>query len=199
LPLIDVNDVDTNQQVSSFSIQRSQPEGNYVEVNSTDLEQLPLVEDKTDILLDVMPLDTTSLTPVAKLQNYLQTCCDKHPEIKIFVNLAEAELARLEQHAQTFPDVAGLRCLYVEIKRGHQPAEDDIYTTRALAALRELELLDELGRAKIGVKRDPYTSETLVTGLLEQYRLRRFVQAYKHLDDAGFAQAFQTLILDAST
>ncbi|MEM7736214.1 MAG: single-stranded-DNA-specific exonuclease RecJ [Deinococcota bacterium] len=213
LPLVDVandtqddthqddahQDIDTSKQASAFTIKRGQPEENYLEVESIELEQLPKVESNATILLSVMPLNTTSLTPIASLRDYLNTWHNQLKDVRtVYVNLAEAELARLEQHAQTFPDVASLRRLYIDIKkRGQRPAKEDTYTTRALAALRELELLDELGRAKIGVKRDPYTSETLVTGLLEQYRLRRFVQAYKHLDDAGFAQAFQTLILDA--
>ncbi|MEM6429994.1 MAG: single-stranded-DNA-specific exonuclease RecJ [Deinococcota bacterium] len=202
LPLVSNEDNDVGQKVfSHVSVGRGQGGSYHLELTDLDsLTQLDeaVAQDKqvSSILLSRLPYNANTLNPLEELQVCLLPWLSNVNEVTIFVDLADGELERLEQHAQTFPDVASLRRLYVDIKkRGQQPAEGDVYTTRALAALRELELLDELGRAKTGVKRDPYTSETLVTGLLEQYRLRRFIQAYKHLDDAGFAQAFQTLIL----
>ena len=52
------------------------------------------------------------------------------------------------------------------------------------------DLIDEAERAKalpIGFKLSPFDSDSLLEGLLERYRLRNFVHAYRHLDDEAFA------------
>ncbi len=59
--------------------------------------------------------------------------------------------------------------------------------------LEELELVDERGHARAGARRDPYESPTLVAGLLQRYRLETFLNAYRHLDEDGFAATVATL------
>jgi len=167
------------------TIKRSTPPANANTVHITTLEdipQTPHVWHLTALLTD------DSLTPTDVLQQGLAHAT------AIYIELSMEELQRLEHLAATFPDVGAVRRAYVQVKRGTFQA-DGMFAERCLVILRELDLVDDLGRAKTGVKRNPYTSKTLEKGLLEQYRLRRFVQAYQYLADTGFARAFHTLFL----
>lgn len=69
-------------------------------------------------------------------------------------------------------------------------------TQLCLEILRELELLGAQGRPSRGQKRDPYSSDTLVRGLLERYKLTTFLKAYRALDDDAFAETVWTLFGD---
>ncbi len=59
--------------------------------------------------------------------------------------------------------------------------------------LEELELTDAQGRTLRGQKRDPYSSATLLTGLMEHYKLTTLLKAYRALDDDAFAETVWTL------
>ncbi|MDZ7708013.1 MAG: hypothetical protein U5J97_09025 [Trueperaceae bacterium] len=76
---------------------------------------------------------------------------------------------------------------------GGPPVSDRDATALAQRILNELDLLDERGRARAGARRDPYGSSTLVAGLLQRYRLETVLNAYRHLDDVGFARTVTTL------
>jgi hypothetical protein len=63
-------------------------------------------------------------------------------------------------------------------------------------ALRELDLLDERGHVRAfdpTEKLSPFESPSLLDGLLERYRLRSFVNAYRFMDDEAFAVAVVNL------
>jgi single-stranded-DNA-specific exonuclease len=110
--------------------------------------------------------------------------------------LSSLKLHELEQFANDFPTLNEVRKGFVFLQRGQSLPFSHLKTERIVAILRELELLDEQGRAYRGQKRDPYTSETLMTGLLERYKLSTFVKAYKYLDDASFARTVYTLFFN---
>jgi len=102
-------------------------------------------------------------------------------------------LAELEAHAGAFPTVEEVRQGFVALSRGIPLPFDGDKAERVRAVLEELELVDAAGRALRGRKRDPFTSDTLLDGLVERHVLLRFVTAYRHLDDAGFAHTALTL------
>ena len=87
---------------------------------------------------------------------------------------------------------------YVELlfifRRGQQPLPfEEVKLELCKRALEELELLDARGRPLRGQKRDPYTSDTLLAGLLERYKLRTLLKAYRGFDDAAFSHTVVTL------
>ncbi len=105
---------------------------------------------------------------------------------------AEA-LAELEGRVLDYPTLGDVRRAFVGLRREQPPAFSETKNALVRQVLTELDLLDALGRVRSGQKRDPYSSDVLVTGLLERYRLRTFANAYRHLDDEAFGQAVQVL------
>jgi len=113
------------------------------------------------------------------------------PEV-IFA-LDEAELARLMQLAAQYPSVHDLRRAFVALSRRDTPPFNGVRAELCRRCLLELELIDQHGRAR-NLKRDPYRSETLMTGLIERYLLQSFVSAYRFADDATFDEAVRRLL-----
>ncbi len=111
----------------------------------------------------------------------------------VYLDLDETALLALVARAATFPDVADVRRGFVALKRGARLPFSGERAERVRRALAELELVDPMGRARSGQKRDPYSSDALLDGLLERHALLRFVTAYRHLDDAAFALTVATL------
>ncbi len=187
--------LELTETYATFSIKRDAPPADNNALKVARLEDIPEIipETLTPWHLTALPVDD-SMTPTQAFRQKLTQVTDIQA-IDIYVDLSANALQALEHLAATFPDVSAVRRAYVQVKRGTFQA-DGVLAERCLVILRELALVDDLGRAKTGVKRNPYTSTTLEQGLLEQYRLRRFVQAYQYLDDTGFAGAFQTLFLN---
>jgi hypothetical protein len=112
-----------------------------------------------------------------------------------FFDLSSLKLHDLEQVANDFPTLNEVRKGFVFLQRGQSLPFSHLKTERIMTILQELELLSEHGKPYRGQKRDPYSSETLMTGLLERYKLQTFIKAYRYLDDVSFAQTVQTLFL----
>ena len=107
----------------------------------------------------------------------------------VYFDLNPNELRRLEQTLLQYPTLHEVRRGFVRLQRGQPLPFDETKAELVRTVLRELELLDEHNRVLRGQKRDPYSSETLLTGLTERYKLQTFLSAYRHLDDASFAGA----------
>ncbi len=110
----------------------------------------------------------------------------------INIDLSDIEIKKLEEKITEYPSIVNLRQGFVALKRGQKlpyskPKKQLIYKI-----LTEIGLLDEFKRLK-SKKTDPYQSQTLVDGLLKQYQLEGFLNAYRFLDDASFALAIETL------
>jgi hypothetical protein len=108
----------------------------------------------------------------------------------VVLDLSPAELAQIEQLALDLPTVAELRRGLVSFMRGTPLPYAAAKRRHREAALRQLQLRDENGRVPrlaAGTRLSPYESGTLLDGLVRRYRLRTFVHAYRHVDDAGFA------------
>jgi len=101
--------------------------------------------------------------------------------------------AELEGAARRYPTVHDVRRAWLAIRAGRPPGLGSDAATLARRILAELELLDAHGRARTGTRRDPYGSATLVAGLLQRYRLETVLNAYRHLDEPGFAHTVTTL------
>jgi len=101
--------------------------------------------------------------------------------------------AELERTARRYPTVHDVRRAWLAIRAGRSPGLGSDATALARRILDELELIDGHGRARVGARRDPYGSATLVAGLLQRYRLETVLNAYRHLDDPGFARTVTTL------
>jgi single-stranded-DNA-specific exonuclease len=98
--------------------------------------------------------------------------------------------------ARRYPTVHEVRRAFVALRAGARPPLGPDAARLALRALRELDLVDERDRARAGVARvDPYASATLTAGLLQRYRLETFLNAFRHLDDDGFARAVVALFV----
>lgn len=115
------------------------------------------------------------------------------PLSSFLFDLSSIKLYDLEQIATNYPTLNEVRKGFVFLQRGQALPFSHLKTERIMTVLQELELLSQQGKPYRGQKRDPYTSETLMTGLLERYKLQTFVKAYKYLDDVSFAQTVQTL------
>jgi len=105
----------------------------------------------------------------------------------LYIKLSPAHLADLETKCLSFPSIQDLRLAYVCFQKGNSlpfETEKAQLTTRCL---KELELLDDKGRVYSGQKRNPYSSNTLQKGLLEQYKLRTIINSYRYLSDNAFA------------
>lgn len=108
-------------------------------------------------------------------------------------DLEAPALAALQAQALRFPTLDEVRRGFVALRRGLPLPFEGAKAERARAALEELELVDGSGRVLSGQKRDPYSSDTLLDGLLQRHLLLRFVTAYRFLDDDGFAHSVETL------
>jgi len=102
-------------------------------------------------------------------------------------------LTALEACAAEYPTLDEVRQAFVALSRGLNVPFAEPKAGRVRAALRELELLDPAGRPLSGRKRDPYSSDVLLDGLVLRHLLLRFVTAYRHLDDNAFARTALTL------
>ena len=111
----------------------------------------------------------------------------------LYFVLSEVELARLDNFLPLFPTVLDLRRAFVGLQRQNCVPFGGKKGELCRVCLTELELLDEKGRVLAGQKRDPYSSETLLRGLTEHYKLQTFINAYRALDEDSFAQTVITL------
>lgn len=118
------------------------------------------------------------------------------PPSTFFFDLSSNKLHDLEQLANDYPTLNEVRKGFVFLQRGQALPFSHLKTERVMTILQELELLSQQGKPYRGQKRDPYTSETLMTGLLERYKLQTFVKAYQYLDDASFSDAVSTLFVN---
>lgn len=107
----------------------------------------------------------------------------------VVLDLGDADLDTLEAAALSYPTVGELRRSLQAYRRGNPPWFEPPKDQRVAAALRELGLLDEFGRAVVtnGEKLSPFESPTLLSGLMVRYALRTFVHAYRHYADDAFA------------
>lgn len=118
-------------------------------------------------------------------------------EAPIWFDLNADAQAAIESAARRYPTVHDVRRAWLAIRAGRPPGLGRDATALSQRVLNELDLLDERGRARVGARRDPYGSSTLVTGLLQRYRLETVLNAYRHLDDLGFARTVTTLYVSS--
>jgi len=128
----------------------------------------------------------------------------------LYFDFTEETLGKLEA-LDLFPTLSDLRRAFVTLQRsGQVNATGRSVRDRNLclpfsgpkadlckACLEELDLLDAQGRVRKGQKRDPYSSPTFVTGLMEGYKLRSFLKAYRALEGASFACTVAALFGEA--
>jgi single-stranded-DNA-specific exonuclease len=111
-------------------------------------------------------------------------------------DLSSLKLHDLNHIASDFPTLNEVRKGFVFLQRGQALPYSHLKSERVMTVLQELELLNDQGQPYRGQKRDPYSSETLMTGLLERYKLQTFIKAYSYLDDASFARTVTTLFVN---
>lgn len=107
-------------------------------------------------------------------------------------DLSERELARVEALPLP-PTLSEVRRAFVCLQRGTPLRADTPEAQLCRRILEELELIDAAGHALRGQKRDPYSSESFVKGLMERYKLQGFLKAYRALSDAAFSETVWTL------
>ena len=110
----------------------------------------------------------------------------------LYFSLSENDLKDLETHDLP-PTLAEVRRAFVYLQRGTPLRCSEAKAGLCRRVLEELELVDAQGRTLKGQKRDPYSSPTLVAGLVEHYKLTTFLKAYRALDDDAFAETVWTL------
>ena len=113
--------------------------------------------------------------------------------VPIWFDLDAAAQEAIRDAARRYPTVHDVRRAFVAVRAGRRPQLSEGAAELARRILEELALLDARGRARTGQRRDPYESETLVAGLLQRYRLETFLNAYRQLDDRGFARTVAAL------
>ena len=110
----------------------------------------------------------------------------------LYFSLSESVLKELEAHDLP-PTLAEVRRAFVYLQRGTPLRCSEAKARLCRQVLEELELVDAQGRTLKGQKRDPYSSPTLVAGLVEHYKVTTFLKAYRALDDDAFAETVWTL------
>lgn len=111
----------------------------------------------------------------------------------LWVHLDADTQERLWRRARRYPTVHDVRAAWWARSRGVRPRLSPDATELASTILAELGLFGDDGRPLRGERRDPYESPTLVAGLMQRYRIETFLNAYRHLDDDGFATVTVTL------
>lgn len=111
----------------------------------------------------------------------------------LWIDLDASAQDAIARAARRYPNVHEVRRAFVAVRSGGRPPLTPEAARLARTVLEELELVDERGHARAGARRDPYESPTLVAGLLQRYRLETFLNAYRHLDEDGFATTVATL------
>lgn len=135
------------------------------------------------------PFLVTSLEP-AEASSALQALVATGK--RFVLTLDDDQLDALEAEALSYPTVNELRIGLVALKRGSKSPFPAVKSGRVREALRELGLLDDRGHVRAfepGEKLSPFESASLLDGLIERYRLRNFVNAYRFMDDEAFAVA----------
>lgn len=145
---------------------------------TVQLEQLPL---NPDLVCATLPLET--------LLNSGASC---------YFHLDQSAKAQLTKTLLFYPKLSDVRTAFVALQRGQLLPYAEQKNTLIMQVLEELELLKN-GKALKGQKRNPYSSETLLNGMLERYKLESFLNAYNHFDDASFAQTVRSLFMESSS
>lgn len=114
-------------------------------------------------------------------------------DVPLWIHLDADAQAELWRAARRYPTVHDVRAAWWARSRGVGPRLSPAAAEAASEILEELALVDDEGRPRTGVRRDPYASSTLRAGLLQRYRIETFLNAYRHLDDDGFARTTVTL------
>jgi single-stranded-DNA-specific exonuclease len=111
----------------------------------------------------------------------------------LWIDLDADAQGELWRAARRYPTVHDVRHAWWARSRGVRPRLGPAAAEADSLILEELGLVDPEGRPVRGARRDPYTSPTLRAGLLQRYRIETFLNAYRHLDDDGFALTTLTL------
>ncbi len=146
----------------------------------------PLQESSECVRLERLPLSSDLLSATKDLENLIQA-----PH-ELYFDLKPIYLHELSQSLAQYPQLLDVRKSFVFISRGQNLPYSPEKITLIMHILEELELLKN-GKALRGQKRNPYSSETLIQGLLEHYKLQTFINAYKHYDDSSFSQTVNNL------
>ena len=165
------------QSESSIKLFRGRPPGEAKEVRTLE----DLESDAPCLWLHVFPLEPDPLHATRALHS-LTT------RTSVYFDLNPVALRALETTITHYPSLHDVRRGFVALKRGGCLPFENAKADLVDKILRELDLVNAAGRILRAQKRDPYQSETLLDGLLERYRLQTFVNAYRHLDDAAFAE-----------
>ncbi len=138
--------------------------------NITHLKELPL---STSLLELTQPLE--------KLKDSI-----------IYFDLDLHTLQTLELTLAELPKLHDVRRGFVALQKGLILPFSESKTSLIKTILQELGLLDNQGQA-ISKKSNPYSSKTLITLLIERYKLESFIKAYKYLNDKSFALTVERL------
>lgn len=149
----------------------------------------PGTGDRT-LVLERLLLDEDALAATHALEELVRSGSP------LYFDLDDAALGVVEQRLDRYPTVHDVRRAFVSKQRNARLPFGDEKNALAESILRELDLIDQLGRARRGVRREPLSSETLLRGLVERYKLRTFVDGYRLLDDSAFAIMVATVFGD---
>lgn len=108
-------------------------------------------------------------------------------------DLTDAALERAVQRLDRYPTIHDLRRGFVARQRRSELPFHDAKNELVDIVLNELDLVDHLGRARRGVRRDPISSATLQRGLVERYKLETFLNGYSVLTDEAFDVMVETI------
>ena len=172
-----------------INVQRGQP-ADPARCLTLQERDVPASLENKPLWIRCLPLhEHTPLNLTAPLRSVLSTSNHVH------FDLPEQELNALESLLLVFPSLQDVRAGFVCLSRGKPLPFAENKNQLVTRCLQELELLDAAGRPLRGQKRDPYESDTLLSGLVERYVLSSFLKAYRHLDDASFALTVTQLFL----
>jgi len=133
-------------------------------------------------------LSPTNEDPLAPLSTALLE------ERRVVLALGAHGPMQVRQLASAFPRLADARRAFVFRSRGRPWPWDGDLAERMEAILRELDLVDERGRARAGRRVDPYTAPTLLASLIARYALETLATLLETLPAADAARAVEALV-----
>ncbi len=136
----------------------------------------------------VRAIEPSEGAPLAPLSSALGSDED------VYLDLGESGPSQLRRLAAAFPRVSDARRAFVLSKRGRPWPWRDELAERLRRVLTELDLLDERGRARAGLRVDPYDSPSLRAALVARHALESLATFIEALPPEEAARAVADLL-----
>ena len=139
-------------------------------------------------------MTTLAIDPKAPLDPLAELRAALRRGEAVHLDLDRAELEALARAAEGYPGVHDVRLAFVQTQRGRPWPWQGHKADLMMTVLRELDLVDERGRARSGRRVDPYDAPTLRASLVARHALDTMVNLIRALSPDDAARAVLALL-----